>query len=198
VSAPRGHSYLDDFIVRAGRPASKTGRENSCESAGWLARDRCRLRQHLATPSFAILTDPTAEHADAAASLFRIENRLREVVAEALSQVEGTWWPSRFPAALVREADQRRQSEAESPAPISFDLHPLAFLDLGELVDVILEEANWEQVFKVRFGLSRDAFSQAMTAVTAVRNKVAHNRPVGANDLTVLRLAVQRLTLWPG
>ena len=98
-----------------------------------------------------------------------------------------------FPPALVREVEQRRKSEAESPAPAVQAAHPIAYLTLGELVDSILEEANWEQVFRVRLGMSRDAFTQIAAALTAVRNKVAHNRPISISDLDVLHLALNRL-----
>jgi hypothetical protein len=184
-----GRDTLDDLA--ASGLIERVG--ESCRLGAEIVRTDRDLRRHLAAPAFAIIDEPSAEHAEAAALLFRVENRLRQVVGSALADVEDTWWPSRFPAAVVREAEQRRRSEANSPSPASFDLHPVAYLHLGELIDSILEETNWEQVFRVRFGLTREAFSQGTAAISAVRNKVAHNRPVTQNHLTLLRMASERL-----
>jgi hypothetical protein len=170
---------------------------DSCRLAAEILGTDRDLRKHLAAPPLSIVTEPTAEHAEAADILFRVENRLRELVGRALSQVEETWWPSRFPAALVNEVGQRRQGEANSHAPASVEMHPLAYLTLGELFDSISEETNWEQVFKIRLGMRREAFAQATAAITAVRNKVAHNRPVDGDDITALQMATERLNLWP-
>jgi hypothetical protein len=169
----------------------------SCRLNAEILRTDRELRQHLAAPAFAIADEPPVQQAEAADLVFRIENRLRQVVGSALAQVDETWWPSRFPPAVVREVEQRRRGEANSPAPPSTEVHPVAHLHLGELVDSILAEENWQQVFKVIFGMSREAFSQAAAALTAVRNRVAHNRPVGQHDLEVLHITSERFGLWP-
>jgi hypothetical protein len=131
----------------------------SCRLGAEIIRTDRDLRKHLAAPPFAVIDEPSAEHADAAEYLFRTENRLRQLVGGTLAQVDETWWPSRFTANVVREVEQRRKNEADSPAPASAELHPVAYLTFAELVDSIVEEANWEQVFRVRLGMSRSAFS---------------------------------------
>jgi hypothetical protein len=163
--------------------------------ASILLTDR-DLQKHLASSVFSLVEVPSIEHAEAARILFRGENRLRRKVGEWFGEVEETWWPSRFPPPLVREIEQRRRAEAESPAPSATDVHPLAYFSFGELVDTIAEERNWDEVFRLRIGLTRDAFTTAIAAIVAVRNKVAHNRPVDATDVTALRLSLQRLDLY--
>jgi hypothetical protein len=186
-----GQDTIDDLMA-SGLVARVGG---SCRLGAEILRTDRDIRQYLGAAPFTIFDEPSVEHAEAAGDLFRAENRLRRIVGSALAEVEDTWWPSRFPTNIVREVEQRRKSEADSTAPASADVHPIAYLTFGELVDSVLEESNWEQIFRVRLGLSRDAFTQAASVITTVRNKVAHNRPVSEPDLTVLRLASKRLGL---
>lgn len=190
-SAVLGKDTLDDLA--ASGLIQRDG--ESCRLGAEMLRTDRDLRPHLAAPPFAVVDQPTAEHGEAAQHLFRVENRLRRIVGGALALVEETWWPSRFPASVVREVEQRRKGEADSAAPMANEVHPIAYLTFGELVDVILANANWEQVFRVRLSMSRDGFSQAASAIGAVRNKVAHNRPVTEADLAILRLTAERLDL---
>jgi hypothetical protein len=186
-----GQDTIDDLV--ASGLVARTGR--SCRLGAEILRTDRSIRPFLAAPPFAVTEEPSDEHAEAAKSLFRAENSLRRVVGSALAEIEDTWWPSRFPASVVREVEQRRKAEADSPAPARADVHPIAYLTFGELVDSILDESNWEQVFRVKLGLTRDAFTNTTAAITTVRNKVAHNRPVSEPDLTVLRMASTRLGL---
>jgi Cdc6-like AAA superfamily ATPase len=186
-----GQDTLDD-LVASGLLTRQEG--GVCLGASILRADR-DLHQHLAAPRFTVVDEPSVEHGEAVSELFRAENRLRRNVGYWLGEVEETWWPSRFDDSLVREVEERRRAEADSPAPSATDIHPIGYLTLGELFDLILTQANWEQVFRVRIGLTRDAFNRAAATILAVRNKVAHNRPVDASDIASLRVALRRLNL---
>jgi hypothetical protein len=190
-SSVLGRDTIDDLV--ASGLVERVG--ESCKLGAEILRTDRDIRRYLAAPHFSVVDEPSTEHAEAAQCLFRSENRLRRLVGTALADFEEMSWPSRFPASVVREVEQRRESEGDSLAPPSAEVHPIAYLTFGELVDSILQEANWEQVFRLRLGMSRDAFTHAALAIMAVRNKVAHNRPVNARDLTVLRLALERLDL---
>jgi hypothetical protein len=184
-----GLDMLDD-LAASGLIARN---QDSCRLGAEILRTDRDLGPHLAAPPFAVIDEPSVEFGEAATQLFRVENRLRRVVGNALGEVEETWWPSRIPPTLVREVEQARRAEEESPAPPASEVHPIAYLSLGELFEVMLEDANWQQVFRIRLGITRDAFSQTAASLRAIRNKVAHNRPVTADDLTVLRMATERL-----
>lgn len=184
-----GHDAIDDFAA-SGLIERTRGR---CQLAAEILRTDRDLHQHLRAPIFSMMSDPSEEFVEVATHLFRIENQLRTFVGEALAQVDDVWWPSRFSPAIVSEADQRRRIEEQSPAPPTTEAHPIAYLSFGELLDAMQEEANWEQVFRVRLGTTREAFAEVARAITAVRNKVAHNRPVGPQDVDVLRHAANRL-----
>jgi hypothetical protein len=186
-----GEDVLNDLVSSG---LIKRVGESLALSAEMLRTDR-DLRKHLGTPSLDLDDEPSVEYVEAAAWIFRIENRLRLMVGHALAEIDEMWWPSRFPPAMIREVEQRRQTESDSPVPVMVDIHPIAYLNFGELVDAVVEETNWRQVFRVRFGMTREAFNQTSATITVVRNKVAHNRPVSTDDLVMLRLSSERLGL---
>lgn len=211
LEAPRGGTIAESAIIARHFGSSRVLGQDTLDdlvASGLLERleggvrlgasilraDR-DLSQYLTTPDFSVVDEPSGQHGEAARELFRAENRLRRKVGDWLGEVEETWWPSRFDDSLVREVEQRRRAEADSPAPSTTDVHPIGYLTFGELVDAILAQANWEQVFRVRIGMTREAINQAVAVILAVRNKVAHNRPVDESDVASLRLALRRLDL---
>lgn len=187
-----GQDTLDDLVASGVLERA----ENGVRLAASILRADRDLFQHLTAPEFRVVEEPSDQHGEAARELFRAENRLRRKVGEWLSDIDETWWPSRFSDSLVREAEQRRRAEAVSPVPSSTAVHPVCYLTLPELVDSMLEQDNWEHLFRVRIGLTRDAINQAVSTILAVRNKVAHNRPIDDSDLAALRVALNRLELF--
>lgn len=153
------------------------------------------VRSFLGAPAVDLPVDGGVSHGEAAKTLFAAENCLRSRVATWLAEVDQTWWPSRVPESLVGEAELRRRVEMDSPAAPPQEQHPILYLTLRELVDVILMRSNWDEVFRVQFGISREAFERAVADVTVVRNKVAHSRVVRESDLEVLTSGLARLGL---
>jgi hypothetical protein len=127
--------------------------------------------------------------------MYEVENRLRARVAESLSSEDDDWWTSRIPSSIAAKAEARRAAERESPAAGVGSMHPIMYLELGELADVIRDENNWRPVFGVRFALDRAEFDDALRRVTSVRNKTAHNRPLTGVDVELLRDAARHLGL---
>lgn len=190
-SASLGFDCLADL---AGTGLITQGQE-SCSLAAELLKAMPEVRMFLRAPAAVFPASSTADHAQAARELFRLENELRAAVAAELEAVDSTWWPSRIPEGVVAEVELRRRAESESSASADPDAHPLLFLTTGELVDLVLTRASWDGSFRVRFNVTREAFERAMGDVIAVRNKVAHNREVSSTDVALLRSAGERLGL---
>jgi hypothetical protein len=160
-------------------------RDEQLTSAAALLNGMGEVRSFLRAPAADFPSEATGDQAAAAAELFSLENKLRSVVAIELGAVDSAWWPSRVPDTLVAEAELRRKAEAESLAESHPDAHPLLFLTTGELFDLILTRANWGGVFQPALGITKHALVRAMEDILAVRNKVAHNRPVAPSDLAL-------------
>lgn len=186
-----GQECLDD-LCGSGLVERKDG---CCTIKADLLRSLRDIRSFIGAPPLRGSVEPSREHAEAAITLYRAENRLRNNVASWLEELDQAWWPSRVPSSLVAEAEQRRLAELESSVPPTEEAHPILYLTFGELVDVIATQRNWHEVFRIRWGLTRPAFEAAVNDVTAVRHKVAHNRKVTADDLSVLNSGLSRLRL---
>lgn len=135
------------------------------------------------------------QHPVAGALMYEFENGLRARVVESLSATDRDWWTSKVPEAIAVKAESKRSAERELSTGASASWHPICYLELGELADVIKTDANWRQVFGVSFRIERDEFSGIMSRVASVRNKVAHNRPVTGVDVALLREAAVQLEL---
>jgi len=171
-------------------------RETSmCSLAAELLRAIPDLRLFLRVQEVEVETEPTEHHGLAAATLFCVENLLRRRIGLWLEEIDQAWWPGRVPESLVAAAELRRRSELESSVCPEVEPHPILYLTVGEMCDLVMSQENWDQVFRVRFGMTRSAFEETKKDLLAVRNKVAHNRVVSASDVAILEGAVRRLGL---
>jgi hypothetical protein len=189
-----GEDCLDDLegsglLVREGQ---------LCLLKAELVRAMHEVRHFIGAHHFDVPVNQPLAHANAAKILYAAENELRKKVGDWLSAVDQAWWPSRVSEAVVAEAELRRRSELESSVAPDREPHPVLYLTLGELFDIISSNTNWQQVFRVRFGLSRARFLDAASCITGVRNKVAHNRAVTTADLGMLNAALVKLGLISG
>ena len=102
--------------------------------------------------------------------IWDLENSIRRFVVSELSAVSSTWWEERVSREIGSGAELRRRNELES-ALGGVALHPIAYLSLGELFDVVLSQKNWNEVFAVRLTSSDTALRELSSSVTTVRNR---------------------------
>jgi hypothetical protein len=164
-------------------------------SAGLLSK----LRRGLPAPAEYLERLSPDRHLEAASLLYAAENELRELIARLLAAVDTHWWPDRIPSEVAAKAASRRAAENESRAPSDRELHPLYYVDLAELFEIIVFGENWSEVFSVGLREDSPTGQQALLAIQSdlllIRNKVAHNRPVSSSDLDVLTQGVSQLGL---
>jgi hypothetical protein len=165
-----------------------------CVLAARLIADCPGLRPYLRVPEVRIPVDEPLDHARASELLYTIENAMRQQVVARLTAADDLWWSNRVPAQLIIDAEGRRRSEAESGATAGA-FHPIMFLTLGELFDVMLERRNWEEVFQLTTGMTREALESHRRLIVAVRNKVAHSRPVPPDDVAAMRRSAAQVGL---
>jgi hypothetical protein len=198
ISAHFGSSYADGQDALGDLQGSGLLLRDSaalCALGAELFRQSRAMRAFVRAPEVAIPTLTPGEHAQAAAVLYGIENRLREFIVDALRVVDRAWWPTRIPVTLVGEAESRRRQEMESPSAPDDEMHPIMYLTLGELVDVMFRAENWDDVFNLRLRRPVEATRAAAQDISAVRNKVAHNRPVAPRDIALAEAAARVLRL---
>jgi hypothetical protein len=199
TNAHFGGSYADAQETLADLAASGLiARDGgTCAIAAELLKRAPAVRTFLRAPAPQVPINAPDRHGDAAALFYVLENQLREMIVEALGAVDRAWWQTRVPPNLIGEAESRRTAEFESAATPTGEGHPIMFLSLGELFDIVLAADNWGQVFGIRIRRSADVARAASRDLIAVRNKIAHNRPVSAADLDLAQNAAQRLGIEP-
>jgi hypothetical protein len=187
----RGLDTVDDLVASG---LIRRDQRRRCSLAAAIFGQAAAVRDYLRVPDAAIPTGAPDHHAGAAALLYVIENRLRELVVERLSRLDPLWWSTCVPEETIAAAESRRRAEADAPASVT-QLHPIMYLSLGELIGILEYGRNWQEVFRLATGRTRQALEAPRGMLIAVRNKVAHNRPVTEQDLTALRLGARLLGL---
>jgi len=138
------------------------------------------------------MVDP-GEHELAAKILFEIENKLRILVASRLCRLDEEWWQVFVPEDVATKAESAKSYD-EEVKDLSIDtMHPIFYLDFATLFEVLQQRDLWSKTFAVEFSsknvqsVSLAQFQQWQIKLSAVRNRVAHNRPVSVADISVLK-----------
>jgi hypothetical protein len=117
----------------------------------------------------------------------RMDARFRNLIRERLSALGADWWIARVPSAIRLKAERSMNARGFSQAD------PVRFLTFGDYGRIILVPANWIEAFHP-FLPDRTAFERDIGRLTALRNDVAHSRPLSVSERSELRhLADQNL-----
>ena len=173
--------------------------DGGCAVGAELLRSVDGLRGLLGPVSLTVPAYDAELMGEAARLLFEAENRLRKLVAESLADAEpggdDAWWVSRVPPELRGDAEARRDAEGEMLAVEDTRLHPVMYLSLGELLELIRVKENWDRIFRAVFPIGRSGFEESARRLTALRNRVAHSRPLSADAVRELEGVTRRLGL---
>jgi hypothetical protein len=136
---------------------------------------------------------------DALNILFRIENILRIFVYIVLKNNLGEKWlncsieDNGKTIGTIDAIAKRRLSQENCMGYISFLIKcPIMQLTAGELVSLILSDANWSY-FKDYFSGSKEVIKNKILEVIEVRNALAHFRPIKSEDVQLIKLNTSHL-----
>jgi hypothetical protein len=124
--------------------------------------------------------------------VFDAENRLRERVVASLAAIDPMWWSSRVPPEIRGKAQGRLEAESELVADTG-SLHPISYLNIGELFDIIY--MHWREVFEPVFDLEQKGLEGLVGRFELLRNRAAHSRPISAEQVQELRTTISRLRI---
>lgn len=186
-----GADALDD-LCGCGLVSRTEG--NDCMIGADLLRNIDGLREVISAPTMTVPRYEAAVMDAAWRCLFLAENRLREVIAENLQAMEAAWWILHVPSEMRAAAEGRKKNEISIASVDEDQSHPLMYLTVGELFGLV--SSNWKRVFRTVFSpLTLVAVEDAAGHFEAIRNRLAHSRPVSEAQVAELGLLARRLRL---
>ncbi|MDE2344655.1 MAG: hypothetical protein KGL63_14915 [Betaproteobacteria bacterium] len=121
------------------------------------------------------------------------ETGLRAFVAGKLEAAQGpNWFKQRVPGALIGRAKDRRR-EAMRAGETGLPL--IQYIDLGDLITVIVRKDNWAELFEAVFDRP-EPLRVDLERLTANRRPTMHSRPIDPVQLCEIMLIIRRLTGW--
>ena len=119
------------------------------------------------------------------AVLIGIEQRLRHIVTERLSGLDGRNWFKHRVSEAVRNRCLDRQEQERQACPRRPVFDPIQYADFMDLADIIGRSDNWREGFKSIFQ-NREDFLVSLKRLHPIRKAIAHSRPLGKSDVLIL------------
>ncbi len=128
-----------------------------------------------------------APHEDYAI-LRQLETALRGHIRLRLSGLTATWWIQRVPEDVRKNAEDRKlRREGMWPWSEGGQVELLAYLDFADYLKIISRRDNWRDAFRSTFK-DEEILRAKLRELEAIRNDVAHMRPLTAAQRTKLTL----------
>jgi hypothetical protein len=124
-------------------------------------------------------------------AFFCLENSVRELVSERLTEKQGSdWWDRCVPAGIKKQVDDRKSKEGKNRWHVERGAHAIYYTNFGDLRTIIVN--NWT--------LFEDLFPDQNWIITrldeleASRNVIAHSNVLDDREVTRLKLYLQDWT----
>ena len=116
-----------------------------------------------------------------------VENTVRRLISERLSEKHGAnWWNAKVPEGVRNEVSARQQKEKDAVISIRSD-DPIFYLNFGELIVII--DSNWDDFSDtIR---SKKAMQQVLSSFNMIRNVIAHSCDLNDDEIKRLELLVK-------
>lgn len=121
-------------------------------------------------------------------AFFCLENAVRELIKDRLTEVHGAdWWDSHVSATLRKKVDDRRAKEGLNRWHVERGAHPINYTDFGDLRSLL--QNNWPD-FEDLFPDQNWVLSR-IGELELSRNVIAHSNELDDRELSRLRLYLQ-------
>jgi energy-converting hydrogenase A subunit M len=125
--------------------------------------------------------------ADFYALYYSLENSIRRLISERLSEKHGVnWWKDKVPDGVQKEVEKKQRDEKDTAMSIRSD-DPLDYTNFGELIDIF--NANWSDFSDTL--RSPKAMQTILSQFNKIRNVVAHSCALNVDEITRFKLLVK-------
>lgn len=114
--------------------------------------------------------------------LFDLENDIRDFVVSKLITTYPDKWESKIEIGLLKKWENLKNEELKSGWYASEEYSSITYSLFPDLRRVIEDENNWSAIFHKYFK-PKEVFSGYFANLEALRNKIAHNRPLNDSDI---------------
>ena len=122
--------------------------------------------------------------------LTELEQRLRHVVEETLTKLDGSHWlKRRVPPSMRQRWEERQEGDRTAGRPVYAAIQYADFMDLA---DIVGRSDNWREAFQ-RIFRNKEDFITSLHRLHPVRKAIAHGRPLGRADVLTLVAEVTRI-----
>jgi energy-converting hydrogenase A subunit M len=125
--------------------------------------------------------------ADFYALYYSLENSIRRLISERLSEKHGsTWWKDKVPSGVQKNVEEKQKAEKDTSMSIRSE-DPLAYTNFGELIDIF--NANWGDFSDtIR---SPKPMQSILSQFNRIRNVVAHSCALNEDEIMRFKLLVK-------
>jgi energy-converting hydrogenase A subunit M len=125
--------------------------------------------------------------ADFYALYYSLENSIRRLISERLSERHGAkWWKDRVPEGIQKEVEKKQKEEKDTTMSIRSE-DPLAYTNFGELIGIF--DQNWADFSDTL--RSQKAMQTILSQFNKIRNVVAHSCSLNEDEITRFKLLVK-------
>ncbi|MGA3293682.1 MAG: Swt1 family HEPN domain-containing protein [Candidatus Acidiferrales bacterium] len=125
--------------------------------------------------------------ADFYALYYSLENSIRRLISERLSEKHGaTWWADRVPEGVRNAVKDKQQDERDTTMSIRSE-DPLSYTNFGELISIF--DQNWDDFSDTL--RSKKAMQSILSQFNKIRNVVAHSCELNEDEITRFKLLVK-------
>lgn len=127
--------------------------------------------------------------------LFRYENTLRVFVYSILKSRQGKEWANTPISSdlTISSAAKQRKNQYNKFGYLGDKMYsPMMFLNSGELIHILNDDTRWS-MFSQHFDADRSVIIHKMNEINAIRNSLAHFRPVSEDDIILLKQNIKHV-----
>lgn len=118
---------------------------------------------------------------------YSLENSIRRLISERLSEKYGAlWWKNKVPEGVQKEVEKKQREERETIMSFRSE-DPLAYTNFGELISIF--DQNWADFSDTL--RSQKAMQTILSQFNKIRNVVAHSCALNEDEIKRFELSVK-------
>jgi hypothetical protein len=118
---------------------------------------------------------------------FTMENSVRKLIADVLSEKHGAdWWEKQVPKGVKDDVKKLQEEERNTAVSIRSEDN-LAYTNFGELIDIFC--SNWSDFQEIL--RSKKAMQDTLSQFNSIRNVIAHSCELNDDEILRFKLLIK-------